>query len=668
MIVKYKYKKGFKVGATLLDEHYQSILDSDLVKKEAKRLFRLTKPKKMETAGDRLERADYIRISEIVANDELRGTIAIAVLTHLDEAYQRRAFWDVMEQSAFIDTIMCNGKLPVLHFIDHQKQLDKHYDPEDNFCLEPRTVKKYEDLLALGKFLSTFDGNNRIFAVSLFFHGYIKWVPSKRFYETGGSIAKSMMDCISFSFVGDRGYYYDDLPPELRDRFLDRPILTTFVYGVTQAEISDDFDRVHSTGYMNAAERRNSMDTMICLGNRIPGNKVVDQNEAYNIDPDNAPFPELRILNSKYLERRQIDEQFAMQNYVHVHYDPKKDFPNTGEEKDSIRSDNRLRSFYRQDKLYAKKLMFTSPVWEGFVKINNVWLDEDGKKRSDLLSSQVCDITLILEALKHLPTPMKIRDASLFQEKLWKPLNTDLANKYYVTKADRDAWAATRKKKGLKNPKSDGWEEGKGNAWAIKTINNRKDWIYDHLSDPSNLEKYWDTGVIDRIRTTLDTDIEEQLIELGQMAPNVTAKDILEKKTEIDHFVPFSWPHRGPHDVSNLWIVLKDDHGQRQSTGKGDLCWFELFEERHGINLAEWFIDQGFFKEALTADRLKAVSPAHLAKWAGQTKLCAKCKVNMPITEFQKDRTHKDGLKSSCKECRNKMEKESKRRRNEAEA
>ena len=615
MEVKYKYKKGYKVGANLLDKNKKIILDSALVKKEMRRLFRLPEPKRME-AGHRVELSTYIKIRDIVENDKVLKTLAIAVLTFLDEAYQRRAFWDVMEQSAFIDTIMCTGALPSLHFIDHQKQLEKHYDPDDNFCLEPRTVKKYEDQIALGKFLSTFDGNNRILAVSLFYNGHIKWVPSQRFYERGGPIAKSIMEDQSSKKAEDAGYFYDDLPQDLQVRFLNREMLATFVHGATQEEISDDFDRVHSTGYMNAAERRNSMDTMICIENRTAGNKVVDQNEAYDKDPANAPFPELRILNSKYLERRQIDEQFAMQNYVHVHYDLKKEFPNAGEERGSIRNDSRLRYFYKQDDLYAKKLIFTSPVWKGFTKINNVWVDENGN-RSDLLSSQVCDITLILEALKHLPTPMKIRDASLFREKLWKPLNTDLANKHYVTKKDKDAWVAAgrSKPKGLKNPKSDDWNEGSGNPWAIKTINNRKKWIYEHLLDSDNLEKYWDTGVIDRIRTTHEAGTEEMLVELGQMAPNVTTKDILEKKTEIDHFVPFSWPHRGPHDVSNLWIVLKGDHSERQKNGKGDLCWFELFEKLYGINLAEWFIDQGFFITALTADRLKTVSPAHLAKW-----------------------------------------------------
>ena len=37
--------------------------------------------------------------------------------------------------------------------------------------------------------------------------------------------------------------------------------------------------------------------------------------------------------------------------------------------------------------------------------------------------------------------------------------------------------------------------------------------------------------------------------------------------------------------------------------------------------------------------------------------MCAKCKKIMSTTEFQKDRTHSDGLKSSCKACRCAMEK-----------
>ena len=72
MTNKYKYKKGYKIGSVLLDENKKVILDSDLVKKEMKRLFRLSKPKRFE-AGDRVELSTYIKIRDIVEHDELFG-------------------------------------------------------------------------------------------------------------------------------------------------------------------------------------------------------------------------------------------------------------------------------------------------------------------------------------------------------------------------------------------------------------------------------------------------------------------------------------------------------------------------------------------------------------------------------------------------------------------
>ena len=34
------------------------------------------------------------------------------------------------------------------------------------------------------------------------------------------------------------------------------------------------------------------------------------------------------------------------------------------------------------------------------------------------------------------------------------------------------------------------------------------------------------------------------------------------------------------------------------------------------------------------------------------TKVCTKCGLEKPFVEFSKDKTHKDGLRSQCKQCR----------------
>lgn len=36
-----------------------------------------------------------------------------------------------------------------------------------------------------------------------------------------------------------------------------------------------------------------------------------------------------------------------------------------------------------------------------------------------------------------------------------------------------------------------------------------------------------------------------------------------------------------------------------------------------------------------------------------QTKICTKCKKELPLTEFHKDSRRKDGVYSQCKECKN---------------
>jgi len=35
-----------------------------------------------------------------------------------------------------------------------------------------------------------------------------------------------------------------------------------------------------------------------------------------------------------------------------------------------------------------------------------------------------------------------------------------------------------------------------------------------------------------------------------------------------------------------------------------------------------------------------------------KTKICSKCKEELPISEFHRNKTHKDGLTSACKRCR----------------
>lgn len=42
----------------------------------------------------------------------------------------------------------------------------------------------------------------------------------------------------------------------------------------------------------------------------------------------------------------------------------------------------------------------------------------------------------------------------------------------------------------------------------------------------------------------------------------------------------------------------------------------------------------------------------------GETKICSSCEEPLPLSEFHRDRTHKDGYKSNCKSCRSGRPKE----------
>lgn len=36
----------------------------------------------------------------------------------------------------------------------------------------------------------------------------------------------------------------------------------------------------------------------------------------------------------------------------------------------------------------------------------------------------------------------------------------------------------------------------------------------------------------------------------------------------------------------------------------------------------------------------------------GETKFCSSCEEELPLTDFHRDKTHSDGYKSNCKNCR----------------
>lgn len=51
------------------------------------------------------------------------------------------------------------------------------------------------------------------------------------------------------------------------------------------------------------------------------------------------------------------------------------------------------------------------------------------------------------------------------------------------------------------------------------------------------------------------------------------------------------------------------------------------------------------------APKKKAVKPAEKAPKGGLMKKCPTCGRMLPLSEFHKDRTRKDGVKATCKEC-----------------
>lgn len=560
----------------------------------------------------------------------------------LNLAYQRRAWWDIYMRSDFVDSLMEGYLVQHIYVVDIVQTLQK--DAANQF-LTDYDRRKLWDALSRGQELMSFDGNNRCVTIKEYFNDGFKWYPKGKEYKD----------------KYPNGAKFSELTPADQDRFCQRNMNFVVFSGHTMPEIHEQFMRFHASGAMSNADIRNAIQKLIRDFVSELANKEYDAWQAHI--NDGKPIPKgCRMFYANtagdypHLDKRANDEMIAKCFFVFADLiDHKKMISykkplENGKTKtlDRISTHDYLTYRYLNSddtaRLYWSKF---EGVWSEFVKVWNArtYID-DPEKLQKIENADASDAFQLIARMYLSGSAMEIGCPKAFWE-LFDDMQVKFAtvkpgNPYAIREKDINKWKqiktkAEKNRLGLKNPKIYDWRSSRGSAWHVPSMNVRGEAMFKHVLDNQKVWRSNKKAFVFR-RTGSSTEVDKlMLFNMGAHAPNVTEKDAQGKGKPLhtDHYK--ARKNGGSDDINNFWLVTKDDNESRQDRMSWEVYWAENYP---GESLKEHLLENRLLY--LKYDDLKA---------SGKT--CSICKEDKPWSDYQRDRSHRDGHKSSCGDCRN---------------
>lgn len=574
----------------------------------------------------------------------------------LNLGFQRRGFWDKATRSFYMDSVMRGIPLQPFTLVSLVLQFQAK-DANGAYLIQGEDRgeldQKIKDLFEL----MSFDCNNRVETGAAYVADEFKWYPTdpehKKLYPDGA--------------------LYSELTIDHRNYLNNFTFSVDVFAGYTNPEIYMTFGRWHSTGTTNDAEDRNASNTQICILTRDDAAEEYNTWKAYKAE-HNAPAPVRYFkVSSKDKDiypncyRYSNDELIACAFSMYADYQQYEKYHEarvsgeiTGgkvQTPSTINNKHRLKDMYiRSADVVHYYPRFSNTVWAQFVKIWNANVKTDGEPIGDMDQSDRSDILSLLVAFDK--QGFELNDASAFWS-MYEKMQDRMDKKYTFSETrvrqwDKAADAAEKKAKKLKNPKIYSWAHSKKSAWRIKGMNKRLEYMLDYLqADDAKRETQWLASQAIKCRRTAASSMQDhmELFDAGVNAPNVELEDVEEGRCEVDHYIPLA--RGGRDDQSNFWLVLAKDNNSRQTTD-----WFEYWEKVYPKE------GKALLLEHLYENRLFFLTDRELS-FAG--KECSKCKPGemIPWSEYALDNTksHLDGVKSDCNECRNPRERKLKEER-----
>ena len=609
---------------------------------------------------NRTEKQYEVSYRRLFLGDKNYGYDPIADKIWLNLGYQRREFWTKEMGSKYIDSIMLGLPLQPFTLIDMALQLEAK-DANGKFLITGEDREELEEKLKESNELMSFDCNNRVttpgkaYAANKF-----KWYPSR---------AHTLEVRNSYP----NGVYYKDLDP-LDEKYLSEYMFKVNVNsGYKYEEIYETFLRWHTSGATNDAEYLNAMNRL--LGKMI-AKTAADEYDSWQehmsqesspkpirffkvSSKDNTVFPNCYRFANDDLIRRAFSMYSDYQEYGNYHARRVTEEITDGKATTPQFINNKFRMvdmYTRSAELVHYYPRFVATVWSQFVKIWNAYLDDENNPIGDMKDSDRSDILSLLICLDK--QGFELNNASAFLASYEDMQDWMYANEVYSEKlVDKWRKAKTKKKReaqGLKNHKVYCWERSRGSAWRMAGMNERLNKMAHYLeADDAKRETQWLASQAIKCKRTAASSMQDhmELFDAGVCAPNVELEDVEEGRCEVDHYIPLA--RGGRDDQSNFWLVLAKDNNSRQTTD-----WFEYWEKVYPKE------GKALLLEHLYENRLFFLTDRELS-FAG--KECSKCKPGemIPWSEYALDNTksHLDGVKSDCNECRNPRERKLKEER-----
>jgi hypothetical protein len=578
----------------------------------------------------------------------------------LNLSYQRREFWTKEMGSKYIDSIMLGLPLQAFTLIDMVAQLEAK-DANGKFLITGENRKELEEKIKEFNELMSFDCNNRVTTPGeAYVANKFKWYPSHK-------------HPIEVRNRYPNGVFYKDLESLDEKRLSECEFKVNVISGYTYEEIYETFLRWHTSGATNDAEYLNAMNKP--LGKMI-AKTAADEYDSWqeHISQESSPkpirffkvsskddtvFPNCYRFANDDLIRRAFSMYSDYQEYGKYHARRVTEEITDGKPKTPQFISNKFRMidmYTRSAELTHYYLGFVTRVWSQFVKIWNANLDDEDNPIGDMKDSDRSDILSLLIYLDK--QGFELNDPLAFWSAYEDMQDWMVDNRTFSPqKVQKWVKAKTKKKReaqGLKNPRVYCWMNSRGSAWRITGMNERLNQMAHYLeADDAKRETQWLTSQAIKCRRTAASSMQDhmELFDAGVCAPNVTLEDAegTGRPCEVDHFIPLA--RGGRDDLSNFWLVLKDDNRDRLTTD-----WLEYWEEEYGE------ADKGELFLHLYKNKLFYLFHRELS-FAG--KECSQCKEMRPWSDYALDNTksHPDGVKSDCQDCRTPRERKLKEKR-----